>query len=428
MSAVEINLFLNYLWETIKNWWWVSLPFLLWLPAKNLYRFFLMERWDNKIKRVLLEIKIPKEAIKPIKAMDQVFAGFHGTHDIPTWREKWIEGVFQLPLSFEIVSNGGEIHFYIRTPEMFRNLIESNIYSQYPEAEISLVDDYTKNVPHNIPNKDWDLWGVDYINPRDEIYPIKTYKQFETEAERMEEKRVDPLADLLEGLSTLKPGEQFWIQIVAKPILEGDKPWKERGRELADRLAKRPEKPKPKPIIQEAAEVLITGKTAEEEEKPWEREIIPPEMKLTPGEREILSAVEAKLAKFGYDCNVRFIYLGKREVFFKPTTKIGFGFFKEVSTENLGGLKPWTRTMTKVKSVPFWFLDQRRLYLRKRRLFRYYIKRWTTLFPRKGATYILNTEELATLWHIPGKEVAPAPGLPRIGAKKRGMPPSLPTE
>jgi len=413
------------LWQIVKNWWWLSLPFLLWNPAKFLYRFYIMERWNETVKRILLEIKIPKETIKPIKAMDQVFAGFHGIHDIATWREKWIEGVFQLTISLEIVSIGGEIHFYIRTPEMFRKLIESNIYSQYPEAEISLVDDYTKYVPQNIPTKDWDLWGVDYLNSKDEIYPIKTYKQFETEAEREEEKRVDPLADLLEGLSTLRSGEQFWIQIVAKPVLGRDKPWQEKGRKLADKLARRPEKEELKPIIQEAAEILISGPPPEKKE---EKEIIPPEMKLTPGEREILSAIEAKLSKFGYDCNVRFIYLGKRDVFFKPTTKIGFSFFKEVSTENLGGLKPWSKTMTKVKSVPFWFLDKRRLYLRKRRMFRYYQKRWPTLFPRAGATYILNTEELATLYHFPGEAAAPALGVPRIETRRKGVPPGLPVE
>ena len=426
MSA-GFSLVLNYLGQIIKSWWWLITPLLLWEPVKYLYRYFIMEIWDSKIKRILLEVKIPKEMVKPIKAMDQIFAGLHGLHDIATWREKWIEGVFQLTLSLEIVSNGGEIHFYIRTPEMFQNFIESNIYSQYPEAEISVVDDYTKYVPQDIPNKDWDLWGVDFINSKDEIYPIKTYRQFETETERLEEKRIDPLSNLLEGLSTLKPGEQFWLQIVAKPVLGRDNPWQEKGKELVDRLAKRPEVQKPKPIFQEVAEILISGKPTVTEKKE-EKEIIPPEFKLTPGEREVLMAVEAKLAKFGYDCNIRFLYLGEKEVFFRPTAKVGFGFFKEISTENLGGLKPWSRTMTKVKSVPLWFLDERRLYLRKRRMFRYYKRRWAPLFPRKGATYVLNTEELATLYHFPGKAAAPALGVPRIETKKAGVPPELPVE
>jgi len=417
--------FLATLWQIFKNWWWLPLPFWLWPSAKFLYLYYIKERWDGTVKKIILEIKIPKETLKPTRAMDQVFAGFHAIHDIPTWREKWVEGVFQLGLSLEIVSIGGEIHFFIRTPEMFRKLIESNIYSQYPEAEISLVDDYTKYVPQNIPTKDWDIWGVDFVNAKDEIYPIKTYKQFETESEKEEEKRVDPVADLLEGLSTLKPGEQFWLQMVVKPVLGRDKPWQEKGRKLADKLARRPEKKESKSIIQEAAEILISGPAEKKEEA---KELIPPEMKLTPGEREVLAGIEAKLSKFGYDCNIRFLYLGKREIFFKPTTKVGFSFFKETSTENLGGLKPTSKTMTKVKSVPFWFFDKRRLYLRKRRMFRYYTKRWNPLFPRPGMTYILNTEELATLYHFPGEAAAPALGLSRLETKRKGVPSDLPVE
>lgn len=427
INFVSLYLTLISIGQFIKDWWWIVPPFLLWGTFKKLYLFWSNERWDRTVKRILLEIKIPENVLKPIKAMEQVFASFHGVHDIPTWREKWVEGVFQLTLSFEIVSIDGEIHFYIRTPEMFRNFIETNIYSQYPEAEVSLVDDYTKYVPQDIPNKDWDLWGVDFLNSKDEIYPIKTYPNFEEAKEPLEEKRIDPLSILLEGMTALNPGEQFWLQIVAKPVLGKDKPWQKRGRELADKLARRPEKEKPKPILSEAADLLISG-TPPGSKKEEEPQIFPPEMKLTPGEREILMAIEQKLAKFGYDCNCRFIYLGKRDVFFKPRTKVGFGFFKEISTENLGGLKPWSKTMTKVKSVPLWFLDKRRLFLRKRRMFRYYCKRWSTLFPRKGATYILNTEELATLYHFPGRMVAPAVGVSRVEAKKGGAPPTLPVE
>ncbi|MGB9743504.1 MAG: hypothetical protein ACPLW9_02200 [Minisyncoccales bacterium] len=434
--------FLNILWQLLKNWWWLVMPFLLWEPLLYLYHYYINERWDKTIKRILLEVKIPKEIVKPIRAMDQVFAGFHAIHDIPTWREKWIEGVFQLSLAFEIVSLEGKIHFFIRTPEIFRQVIESNIYSQYPEAEISVVDDYTKRVPQNIPNREWDLWGVEFINAKDEIYPLKTYRQFEIESEKEEQKKVDPLSDFLEGLSALGPGEQMWLQIIARPVLGRDYPWQEKGRALADKLARRPEKKKPKPALVRFIDSFLTAiadgiqslfnpealKRKEAGPSKKEEELIPPEMKLTPGEREVVKAIEEKLAKFGYLCCVRFVYLGKKEVFLKPKVKVVFSFFKELSTENLGGLKPWSKTMTKIKSPVFWFLDDRRLYLRKRRMFRYYTKRWFPLFPRGGKTYILNTEELATLYHFPGATAVPAMGVSRVETKKKGVPTNLPTE
>lgn len=419
--------YLKPVWQVISHWWWLPLPFILWRPFLFLWLFWRKELWDKTQKKTLLEIKIPKEIIKPIRSMEHVFAGIHALHDVIVFREKWWEGQFQLSISLEIVSIDGEVHFFIRTPASFRGVVESNIYSQYPEVEISEVEDYAKKVPQDIPSKDWNLFGFDMVNTKPNPYPIKTYVKFETEREALEEKRIDPLAGLLEGMASLKPNEQLWVQIIAYPIRE-EIPWVKEGKELVAELARRvKKKPPQRPLVLEALDVLVTGKppTGSEEEA---KEIIPPEMKLTPGERELVQAIEEKITKFGFSCNVRFIYLGRKDVFFKPKARIPFGFFKEISHENQGGLKPWKVTQTKVKTVFLWFLDKRREYIRKRKLFKRYVRRNTPLFPLKGGTYILNTEELATLYHFPGKSVAPAPSIPRIEAKKGEAPSELPTE
>jgi len=243
-----------------------------------------------------------------------------------------------------------------------------------------------------------------------------------------EEKRITPLAGLLEGMTILKAGEQLWVQVRITPVRE-EIPWAKEGREIVAKLVKRPDKSKPKSMVGEAARVLISGKVPYEEEEK-EAPIIPPEMRLTPGERDIVKGIEDKIAKVGYYTNIRCIYLGKRDVFFKPKARIAFGFFKGVSTENLSGLKPWKKTFPRVE----WFWPKRRLYLRKRRTFRKYVMRVTPLYPKDpaypslGGRYILNIEELATLYHFPGRLAAPAPGVPRIGAKKGGPPPTVPTE
>ena len=82
------------------------------------------------------------------------------------------------------------------------------------------------------------------------------------------------------------------------------------------------------------------------------------------------------------------------------------------------------KTITKIQ----WILRKRRLYIRKRRIFRYFQKRWPPFFPRPGGTYVLNTEELATLYHFPSRVVAPAPTVPRVEAKKGEPPSELPIE
>jgi len=447
MLVEGVNLFLYYFWQILKNWWWVITPFILWKPLLPLYLWWRRDEWIRKQRMIMLEIKLPKETLKPIRAMEQVMASIHAaTYQPPDWWEKWIDGQIQLSTSFEIASIGGETHFFVRTGAAYRDAVESSIYSQYPDAEINEVDDYTKYVPQNIPNKDWDLFGADYRLIKPDYYPIKTYTEFETEMEKEEEKRVDPLAALLEAMAKVKPGEQFWFQFVTEPIGDADEIkflgfvttkgslgiWLRKGQELKDRLARRPEKPKQKPMIQEAAKILITGKPTEAE-KVEEKEVIPPEMKLTPGEREVIVAIEKKMSKPVFNTSIRFIYLGKREIWFKPNFRFAFAYFNGYSTSNLNALFPYGSGKTLTKIPKSWFLPlnplrPRRHYLRCRRMFRNYIRRFPPFFPRTGGTFMLNTEELASLYHFPSEAAAPALGVTRVEAKKRGMSSTIPTE
>jgi len=180
----------------------------------------------KKIKPILLEIRIPKEIVKPIRAMETVLMSIWQVfYQPPDWWEKWIDGQFQLSFALEIVSIDGDPHFYIRIPDRFRDPIETAIYAQYPEVEIVEAEDYAKKVPQDIPNKKWNMWGTDYKLIKEDAYPIKTYSEFETERETKEEKRIDPLAILLEAMAKIKKGEQLWVQIIAKPVTDAEKPW-----------------------------------------------------------------------------------------------------------------------------------------------------------------------------------------------------------
>ena len=434
MVESSLSLIFGYIWQIIQAWWWLFLPFLLGKPLLYLWLWWRFELFINQQKFILLEVKLPEESIKPIRAMEQVMDGIQqGFWDPPNFWEKWWNGKISIGFQLEIVSIGGEIHFYIRCPDNRRDIVEANIYSQYPETEITLAEDYAKNIPHNIPNKDWDMWASDYKLDKPSPYPIKTYLEFETEAEKEEEKRVDPLAALLETFAKIKSGEQLWIQIQASSIGQEDaEPFLKEGKAIRDKIAKRPEAAKPKPMIQEAAEILISGPPSEEK-KEKSMELIAPELRLTPGEKEIIAGVERKISKPFFTCSIRFIFLGKREVWFKSNLRLAIAYFGNYVTENMNALFPLGKTITKVYSrPPFSILDRRRRYLRKRKMFRLYLERYPPCFPRKGnyktGTFILNTEELASLFHFPSRRVAPAPGVSRVEAKKAGSPTGLPTE
>ncbi len=390
-----------------------------------------MSVWLSQKKFIVLEIKIPEEVLKPIRAMETVLDGLRQIlYQPPDWWETWIEGQTDLSYGLEIASLGGEPHFFIRAPVELRDSVESTIYSQYPEAEISEAEDYTKTVPSDIPNKEWDLWGADYRLLKPDPYPIKTYPEFETEREPLEEKRIDPVAGLLEAMGRVKPGEQLWIQFLATPRTNIEIPLIKEGEEIRDKLAKRDSKEeKKRPLLLEAADILITGKVEEEkEEAPGP---IPPEMHMTPGERDIVQAIEKKIAKPFFEVGIRFIYLGRRDVFFKAKLRLPFAFFASFFTENRNALVPWGKTLTKIHKswfLPINLLRNRRVYLRKRRLFRNYVERVNALFPREGGTHALSTEELASLFHFPGRGVAPAPFVSRIESKKGEAPSGLPSE
>ncbi|PIQ92904.1 MAG: hypothetical protein COV69_00790 [Parcubacteria group bacterium CG11_big_fil_rev_8_21_14_0_20_39_14] len=389
--------------------------FIFW----ELYVFFVREKFFLTIKFVLLEISLPREVEKTPKAMEQVWDEFHGLHDIFNLKELYIKGEFVQWLSCEIVSNGGKIHFYIRTPEIFRDLVESALYSQYPEVEISEVEDYVSSVPADIPNRAYDMWGSDFILTKSDPYPIKCYEEFE---EIKEEKRVDPLSSLVEGLGTLKEGEQIWLQILAQPILFEGRPAAEKlisklfGKKFDEESGTMKELGK---FTTDIIDIITTGRKAETNEEISQMDMFKSFM-LTPGEREILEGIEKKMDKLPFFCNIRFIYIAKKEIFFKPKIRLAMSPFKQFTTLNANGIKIGPNK-TKIN---YFFVD-RRVYYRKRRLLRFYKRR---LFEVGWKPNILNAEELATIFHFPGKLVAPAPMVSRVEARKGEPPPTLPTE
>lgn len=392
--------------------------------------------WQAAQKPVVLEIKLPRDIEKPIRAMEHVLAGIHAAiYQPPDWWEEWIEGQVQTGVSFEIASIDGNVHFYVRLNAGFREATEASIYAQYPESEITEVDDYVKYVPQNIPNKEWDLWGADYKILRDDHLPIKTYPQFETEMEKDEEKKIDPISTLLESMDKVVPGTQLWVQIACEPWAEGNLAvWVKEGEKYRDKMARRPEdKKSEKSMIREGAEILLTGKVGEEK-KVEEKDIMPPEMKLTPGERAVLGALEMKMSKPCFRTNIRFIWMGKRDVWFKPNMRLAFAYFNGYNTVNLNAIYPFGDSLTKIHKhwfLPINYFRPRRQYLRCRRLFRNYIRRWYVGFPKPAppkTLFIMNLEEIASLFHFPSKGAASSPSVSRIESKKGGVPFGLPME
>jgi hypothetical protein len=391
----------------------------------------MVDRWvsDKSRKAVVLEIKVPQDVIRPLRAMENVFNSIWGSYDPPKdWRASHFEGKTILGASFEIAGIDGVPHMYIRLPASNRKLIESAIYAQYPEVEMVEVPDYTKQVPADIPNQDWDMWGADFQLMKPEYYPIKTYEQFFEEKPEVtkEEKRIDPLSSLFEVISRMSKGEQIWIQLFAMPRSpKEDAGYWDGAKKEIDKLAKRPEKPEKRTLLADFFYLLIHGEIPTEDKK--EEGFLPPEMKLTSGERDIVSAIERKKAKNTFLCFIKYVYVAERKVFFGGAKGFGVSFFAQFATQNLNNTKPWTKTVTKVQSPDIF--TARKLYLKKRDLLENYRTRDPAFdpFTVPGAMYHLNSEELASIWHFPGAAV-PTASLKRVEMKKGAPPATLPIE
>ncbi len=379
-------------------------------------------RWEHHQEFMFLAVDVPKGNEQTPKAVENIFSHLAGAHGSVNMYEKWWKGEFQLSFSLELVSLGGYIKFIIRTPVKFRDLVEASIYAHYPDAQISEVEDYTSSVPRYYPNATHLMWATEFILVKQEAFPLRTYPAFE---DKLSQEFKDPMSSALEDLSRLQEGEQAWFQIIVIPI--GQKEWPKHSQHLVDKMLGRghAEAPSileralmaPIDLLSGLVDFLTTspGEHAEkkEEEKP------PTFMTLPTHEKAIIEGIGMKMSKIGFEVKMRFVYVARRELYFPARVVNGFiGAIKQFNTVDLNALKPDTKRWTKVN----YDFQNFRLNYRRRNLMRYYRGR----SERRGRNpFVLNIEELATLWHFPVMQVK-APQVKKTEAKRAEPPFSLP--
>lgn len=421
------NFFAQEVLSIIGRTWFLWLPVFSFLVLKEMWRRYVRASFIFSKKYILLEIKVPREVAKSPKAMESILAGIHGTRRLGNLIEQWRDGWVTAWFSLEIVGDSNGVHFYIWTQDFFKRMIESQIYAQYPQAEIKVVEDYTKNMPEALPNNEWNVWGSELTLTKPDAYPIKTYEEFTLEdiSTKEEGRKIDPLSALIEFLGVLKPGEKIWIQYLTQPA---DDKWKKEGDALIAKMVGKTVKTKPN-IIQQlfggldflVSSVFSLGATAAKPKKDSSQ--FPRMMALTPGEREVVDSVEKNMAKLGFEVCIRWIYLARREDYNLIAVPGIMGVFKQFASQNLNSFGLNKKITT---SVDYWLVNYRNT-KRKIRLYNSYRLRSVFHAPYKARSkpFILSTSEFATAYHFPG-EVVSAPAMERIEAKRGSPPPNLP--
>lgn len=376
-------------------------------------------KYAAKQSYIFLAIDIPKDILQTPRAVENVFCALAGIQNPIDWHEKYLKGEFQLALSMEIISIEGFIQFLVRTPSQFRNLVEAAIYSQYPEAEITEVQDYTAEINTHFPSDEYNLWGGDLVFTNKEYLPIRTYVEFQ---EELDKEFKDPMASVLEVMSKIGPGEQIWFQIIIAPADIG---WEKEGVKAVNKIMGVEEKSKqtifdkisdaPLNALVKVGDAVFAREASmakQDEKKPL--------IYLNPMQDKVVKAIMRKIDKICFKSKVRFVYYGKREVFKKGLGVAGMmGAVKQFGTTALNGFKPG-KNKTQAKLI---FINPR-MAIKQNKILKDYKKRNPDTCSGK---YLLSVEELATLYHFPYIEIK-APLVRKIEAKKSRAPIGLPVE
>lgn len=417
--------------EVFSYVWWIVIPVVLAFYLWDLYVDANKKGAKKAIKWAVLELRIPKENLRSPKSMEQVFATVHGLYagEIKWWDQN-IKGKDHATLSFEMVGKNGGVYFYVRVPVENRNLVESALFAQYPNAEIALVDDYLDFLPMILPNPVYDVWGVDMVLDKDSAYPIKTYLYFE---EKEEEQRLDPLTVILETMSKLRENEMIFVQYVVKPIGEKTNDYKTKGQAIVDKMLGREVKVAPELSVFDHLVVWIKNfflafvGTPEWPEAPKKSDAPPKTIaSLSFSEKEVLEGIEGKISKLCYEVSVRAVFIDRQETFHKGYTGGIISAFKQFGSQHINSFKPNKETsVSPPKGFRAWLFPdwkKHQEFLKKKMMFGSYRLR---MMIKKAPVFSI--EELATLYHVPSSLIG-APSMRRIEAKKGEPPENLPIE
>lgn len=384
-------------------------PFFLAYALWKIYMRYIQALNIRNTKRITLEIKIPKEISKSPMAMELFLHACYQTYE-GELIDKYIKGNVRAHFSLELVSLGGEIHFFFNIPKFFKDLIESQIYSQYPEVEVFEVDDYTREVNYNLPGSTWDIAGWEWKLSKEDAYPIKTYIDYGLDKDPKEEFKIDPMTPMLEFLGSLKSTERVWYQILimaskerfpVKKILTKPSTWFKKQDWKAD--------------AKEILEKMLKRKEEGDIMKSFTK------LALSSGEKATAEAIERGLGKFGFDVGIRAIYASKEDL--RAIAKVGVGnSIKQFGAPGANSFKP---SLTTGFNHPWQDFRGIRAQRKKRKIFRNYLLREYFYPPAQKKPMVMTTEEIATMYHFPGL-VATTPSLGRIPSKRGEPPTNLP--
>jgi hypothetical protein len=293
----------------------------------------------------------------------------------------------QRHLSFEIVGVKGFVQFYAAVPVALIQVVEQSILSAYPTARIEEVAD------HNIfsaVGRTSGTFGGELTLKEDTAYPIATFQELKR----------DTMQSVLNALSTLEKEDGAGIQILVRPANSN---WRKNAISLAQKKRKNE-----------------SSKSKSQAVGGWLSQVIyafskPPEHKGSSGGNEkplsgvdqaLIDGIEEKTKHAGYEVLIRIVAssnVSQRAQSIMNSVVATFALF---DSPGKNGFK-----FTPAKDIDNFITA--------------YIMRF---FPQDNTKTILNSVELATIFHLPDSSSVSTSQVSRQHSKQVDGPRNVPDE
>ncbi|MBI4032368.1 type IV secretory system conjugative DNA transfer family protein [Candidatus Berkelbacteria bacterium] len=320
----------------------------------------------------------PKDFRETMSVAEQFLASFSSLYEFTP--ERWWFG--QETISLEFVAKGGLITFYIAVPRRLQSLVERQLHSFYPYAQIE-------------PSEDFRMFS-------DTVYPagvyVKTQKHFSLPIRTYDELESDPINAITNAFSKLPEGVNAGFQLLIRPTSGR---WRERTIAVTKAIAEGKSAHKAHWASRLLTAVFESfqrsGQSAEEKASQ--------SMRFTPIQEEMMKRVQMKGSKVGFETQLRVVVLSPRSAeesrLAVDTIVTALAQYTSPELNQLKKIRP-----TDVKGFVTDFI----------------LRRFCT-----RPKMLLNTQELASLFHVPN-QYTETPNIAWLAARTLAPPANLPAE
>ncbi|MCX6780447.1 MAG: DUF87 domain-containing protein, partial [Candidatus Magasanikbacteria bacterium] len=288
-------------------------------------------------------------------------------------------------LSFEIVVKDAKISFYVAIPDKWKDFVEQQIHAQYPHAEISIETDYNLFKPQS------HIMAASLFLKSRSAFPLKTFKKMDA----------DPLLAILNPLSKISENEGALVQYIVRPATSS---WRKQGVHMIRDIR---EGQKFEYVAHRSAFMRSINK--------WSKVLFPKhkdpskggaeQYHLTQMEEEMVKTMEEKISHGGLELSVRLVSSADSQQKAKMNLENIVNSFSQYNIYRYGN--------SFGAAVP---KNQNKI-----------IRESIYRSPDTTRYMVVNTEEMASLWHMPVPNTE-TPHINWLGARKAPPPTNMPTD